>query len=188
LNIPIIMGNHDNYLLNPQLTETHHPWLRAAELWCLTQLSSDDLNFLRSFPAHLNYVLNAETSMLCFHGSPRSNEEFLYPTAPPDILDEVFAEQPAKVFVGGHTHVQMVRQHKDMTFLNPGSVGTPFEFPVRGSEPHAIRRAEYAILDITDGRLTFNLHQLSIDFEFLAQTTRASGLPDVDFWLSTWSV
>ena len=188
LQIPIIMGNHETYLLNPQMTENHHPWLRAAELWCLTQLTSDDLNFLRPFPDQLNYSIDQNTSMLCFHGSPRSNEEFLYPIEPPDVLDEVFAGQSARLFVGGHTHVQMVRQHKGVTFLNPGSVGMPFEFPRRGSEQHGLRRAEYAIVDMTASSLEISLHQLPIDFDHLAQIARASGLPDVELWLSTWSV
>jgi hypothetical protein len=41
---------------------------------------------------------------------------------------------------------------------------------------------------MTDGKLTVNLQRLPIDFEQLVETARASGLPDVDFWLSTWSV
>jgi predicted phosphodiesterase len=188
LQIPIIMGNHENYLLNPHLTESHHPWLRDSELWCLSQLTAEDLNYLRSFPAQLSYDIGQNGSVLCFHGSPRSNEEFLYPTASPELLDGVFAGYSAHLFVGGHTHVQTVRQHKGVTFLNPGSVGMPFEFPRRGSEQHGLRRAEYAIVDMTAAGLEISLRQLPIDFDYLAQITRASGLPDVELWLSTWSV
>ncbi|MEP7134594.1 MAG: metallophosphoesterase family protein [Chloroflexota bacterium] len=188
LQTPIIMGNHENYLLNPQLTETHSPWLRAAELWCLAQLTAEDMNYLSSFPAQLSFAVSPNKSLLCFHGSPRSNEEFLYPTTPSEVFEELFSGQPASLFIGGHTHVQMVRQHKSATLINPGSVGMPFEFPRPGSEQHGLRRAEYAIVDITDDRLTVNLHQLPIDFDYLAQVARASGLPDVELWLSTWSV
>jgi len=188
LQIPIIMGNHDNYVLNPHLTEKHHPWLRAAELWCVTQLTADDLNFLQSFQPQLSFKLDQNTAMLCFHGSPRSNEEFLFPDVAPEILDEIFDGQEAKIMVGGHTHVQMVRQHRGMTFLNPGSVGMPFEFPMRGPDQRGLRRAEYAIVDMTEGRLTINLHHLPIDFDHLAETARAGGLPDVESWLSTWGM
>ncbi len=188
LGIPIIMGNHDNYLLNLDLTENHHPWLRSAETWCRSQLREDDLDFLQSFQPQMSFALDQNTRMLCFHGSLRSNEEFLYPDTSSDTLDEIFGGQDAKILVGGHTHVQMVRQHKHVTLLNPGSVGMPFVFPKRGQEQRAIRRAEYAIVDMTDGKLAINLRQLPIDFEQLVKTARASGLPDVDFWISTWDM
>lgn len=188
LEIPIILGNHETYLLNPQLTEKHHPWLRAAELWCLTQLTVNDLDFLRSFPSQLSFTLNPDTTLLCYHGSPRSNEELIYPITPSETLNEILAGQAAQVLIGGHTHVQMMRQHKGMMLLNPGSVGMPCEFPMRGPNQHYLRWAEYAILDMNDGRLTTSLYRLPIDFAHLAQTARASSLPDVEFWLSNWSV
>ena len=186
MQIPIVMGNHDNYLLNPDLTKNHLPRLRATELWCLKQLSAADLDFLRSFQPQLSFTLEPDTTLLCYHGSPRSNEEFLYPDTPAETLDGIFGGQPAQVLVGGHTHVQMVTQHNDMTLINPGSVGTPFEHPASGTDRRIHRRAEYAVVDMTDGRLTVNLHRLPIDFDQLAETARASGLPDVEHWLSTW--
>lgn len=188
LQIPILMGNHETYLLNPRLTENHHPWLRAAEQWCLAQLSADELDFLRSFQSQLSFTLSPDTTLLCYHGSPRSNEEFLFPTTPSETLNEILAGQSAQVLVGGHTHVQMVRQHKGMMLLNPGSVGMPCEFPMRGPNQHYLRWAEYATLEMTEGKLTAGLHRLPIDFEHLAQTARASGLPDTESWLSTWAV
>jgi len=186
LQIPVIMGNHDNYLLNLQLTENQHPWMRSAEAWCRSKMSGDELNFLSSFQPQLRLPFNENTSLLCYHGSLRSNEEFLYPDVPSETLDEIFGGQGAKLLIGGHTHVQMVRQHKQMTLLNPGSVGMPFEFPKRGENQHALRRAEYAIADMTDCKLAIDLRQLPIDFDKMVQTARASGLPDVDFWVSTW--
>lgn len=188
LEVPTIKGNHDDYLLDLRLTENHHPWLRAMEKWAVEKLSEDQLDFLQSFPSQLSFPLDQKTTMLCFHGSLRSNEEFLYPTVTPDTLDEIFSGQDAKVLVGGHTHVQMIRQHGHMTLLNPGSVGMPFEFPIRGPEPRALLRAEYAIIDMTDGKLTFELYQLPIDFELFTATAIASGMPEVDLWLSTWDV
>ncbi|HSM71406.1 MAG TPA: metallophosphoesterase family protein, partial [Anaerolineales bacterium] len=186
LQIPSVMGNHDNYLLNPELTKNHIPRLRATELWCLEQLATDDLDFLRSFQPQLSFNLDPNTTLLCYHGSPRSYEEFLYPNTPAETLDEIFGGQTAKVLIGGHTHVQMVTQHYDMTLINPGSVGTPFEHPASGIDRRIHRRAEYAVVDMTDGGLTINLHRLPIDFDQLAATARANGLPDVENWLSTW--
>jgi putative phosphoesterase len=186
LQIPIITGNHESYLLDPRLTENQLPWLRAMERWCLEQLSTEDLDFLRSFQPQLHFKLDQNTTILAFHGSPRSNQEFLYPNTSPETLDEAFSGQSAQVLAGGHTHVQMVGQHKGMTLLNPGSVGMPFMFPISDPDRRALCKAEYAIVDMTDGRLTIKLYRLPIDFERLAETARNSGLPDAEYWLSTW--
>lgn len=186
LHIPNVMGNHDNYLLNPHLTKDHHPWLRELEFWCLSQLAKEDLDFLGTFQPHLQLKLDNQTDILCYHGSPRSNEEFLHPDTSTGTFDEVFKGKAAKFFIGGHTHVQMVSQHRGMTLLNPGSVGMPFEYPMRGESQHAFRRAEYMIVNWANGKLTFELRRLSIDFDQLAETARACGMPDVEFWLETW--
>ena len=188
LRIPVILGNHDTYLLNLQLAEKQHPWVRAAEQWCLAQLSEDDLGFLRSFKPTLSLAAGPDTLLLCFHGSPRSNEEWLYPTTPSEKLDEIFAEQSASIWVGGHTHTQLVRQHRGKLLVNPGSVGIPFEFPMRGPNQRTLPWAEYAVLEITDGGISASLRRVPIDFTYLAQIARASGLPDVEFWLSTWVI
>jgi len=188
LQIPVIQGNHEAYLLNPaSLADMQHPWLRAAEQWCLTQLTAEDLAFMRSFPTQLSLALDHHTTALCFHGSPRSNEEWLYPTALPESLDEIFAGVTAQVLVGGHTHVQMARHHHSQLIINPGSVGMPFEFPKRGPNQLLFRRAEYALVEMIGGKLTCHLCRLPIDFDYLTQTVRASGLPEVDFWLSMWT-
>jgi len=186
LQIPTIMGNHDNYLLNPKLTENQLPWLRELELWCTKLLSKDELDFLRYFQSQISVSLDKNTSMTCFHGSLRSNEEFLFPDTRSEILDEIFAGQSINFFVGGHTHVQMLRQYKELTLLNPGSVGMPFEYPMRGPDQHAFRRTEYAIVDMNNGKLTFDLRRIPIDFKQLAEAARVSGMPNWEFWLKAW--
>lgn len=188
LKIPIVMGNHDNYLLHPELTATHLPWLREVELWGLSLLSKDDLDFLRSFKPQIHFELDRSTNMTCIHGSLRSNEEFIFPDTSAAHIDEIFSGQKSSLFVGGHTHVQMLRQHKALTLLNPGSVGMPFEYPMRGAEQHAFRRTEYAIVDMTQGRLTFDMRRIPIDYGHLLKISRASGMPNVEFWLSAWDM
>ena len=188
LQIPILMGNHETYLLNLQMTENHHPWLRAAELWCAAELTQSELNFLRSFPPQLNLTLGQDTRVLCYHASPRSNEEWIFPNISTESLEEIITGETAQLMIGGHTHVQMLRQHKGLLIVNPGSVGMPFEYPMRGQNQHALRWAEYAILDLTKDKFTTHLQRLPVDFDELSKIARASTLPDIDFWLSQWWV
>jgi hypothetical protein len=48
---------------------------------------------------------------------------------------------------GGHTHIQMLRQHRGTWVVNPGSVGMPFRRYVAGARPEIMAHAEYAILE-----------------------------------------
>lgn len=187
LDIPIVQGNHDNYLLNPHLTKEHLAWLREIELWCHALLTKDDLDFLRTFKPRLKISLDKGLSIVCFHGSLRSNEEFLYPDTPASTLDEIFGGESAKLFIGGHSHVQMLRLHREITLLNPGSVGMPFEYPMRGSDQHAFHRAEYMIIDTNKGKTTFDLRRIPMDYKQLSKIALASGMPHVKFWLTAWN-
>jgi len=184
--IPTVMGNHDNYLLNPELTKSQHPWLRELELWCRKLLSEDDLDVLSAFQPQISFTLDENTTITCFHGSPQSNEKFLFPDTSAETMDEVFEGQSTNLFAGGHTHVQMLRQHKGLTLLNPGSVGMPFEYPTPGPDMRSYHRAEYAIVDMTDGRLAFDMRRIPIDFEQLAKAALSSGMPDGVRWLKAW--
>jgi putative phosphoesterase len=185
--IPTIMGNHETYLLNPKLTEKHHPWLRTAENWCLEQLTSEDMAFIRSLPPSLTFTIDPDTTVFCFHGSPRSNEEWIHSTATPAHLDDILEGHTANVMVGGHTHVPMARRHRDDMLLNPGSVGLPFEFPLSEPGKRALPWTEYAILDIGAGRIGITLRRLPVDIEALARITRERGLPENETWLSQWT-
>ena len=188
LKISCIMGNHDNYLLNPHLTEEHIPWLRTNELWCRTKLSESDLDFLSSFQPTLKLHLDPKTSILCYHGSPRSNEEFLYPTISSKDLSQIFSGYNEEILIGGHTHVQLTRQHKGQLLVNPGSVGMPFEFPIIGGNMHALRWAEYAMIESTKTGFSVQLYRLPYDFDFLERISHSSGMPDVELWLSSWAL
>lgn len=186
--IPVIQGNHDAYLLNLELAEPQAPWLRAVEAWTQAQLTAGELDFLRALPAQLSFALGADQRLLCFHGSPRSNEEWLFPTTSAELLDEAFRGCSDQVWAGGHTHVQMLRPHREAWLINPGSVGMPFEFPMRGGSPRSFPAAEYAVVEWADGRLTTQLCRRPIDFDAVARAAHASGLPEVEHWLSAWGV
>ena len=53
---------------------------------------------------------------------------------------------------GGHTHLQMVRQHRGTLLVNPGSLGLPFESYAQGGPPKILPHAEYAIVECVRAR------------------------------------
>jgi len=189
LGCPCIMGNHDIEALNPDLVHGDadvSPWELELIEWCVGQLSAADLDFLRSFQSWLEVPLGSKDALLCFHGSPKSNMDKILATTPVPELDEMLADHSATVMAGGHTHVQMLRQHRGVAIVNPGSVGFPLEqLPFVGL-PRYLPWAEYAILDWVDGVLGIELRRVPISLAEVKRAALASGMPRAVDWLDLW--
>lgn len=116
LNCPVVMGNCDAWLLDPQPYETKgdSQWIRILEieLWDAQQLSSADLDYVRMFQPTAQIPLGEGTTLLCFHGSPKSNTDIIVSTTSDEELERMLSGFHATVMAGGHTHVQMIRRYK----------------------------------------------------------------------------
>ena len=82
---------------------------------------------LASFPATVELPVEGLGDVLFCHGSPRSDEELVTLETPEARLADATAGVRADVVVTAHTHVGYVRHALGCTFLNPGSVGMPYE-------------------------------------------------------------
>jgi predicted phosphodiesterase len=169
-----VMGNHDEFLLDPALVRsyTQVPVIVDAIDWCRAQLSASELDFVRSFVPGVDLDLGGGATLALFHGSPRSHMEDLLATTPPDAVDEMLAGRRGTVMAGGHTHVQMLRQHRGTLLLNPGSVGMPFREYVGGRAPKLMAHAEYAIVSGHGGAIDVQLRRVPLERSALrAQAT-----------------
>ena len=178
-----IMGNHDAFLIDPGLihTYTEAPIIVEAVDWCRSQLSREDLDFVRTFKPRLEISLDERSTLLCYHGSPRSHMEDLLCTTPADEVDRLLGGHKATVLAGGHTHIQMLRQHRGMLIVNPGSVGAPFREFVSGAQPTLLHHAEYALVGADRGAVSVDVRRLPLDKEALRKSLAASDNP-----LSPW--
>ena len=89
LDCHFIAGNHDADLLDTKAAkqrQTHSQIILDAVMWCAEQLSVTQIEFLRSFRDTSQFQLDADTSLLCFHGSPQSNTDIILATTPADEL------------------------------------------------------------------------------------------------------
>lgn len=189
LQCPCVLGNHEAFLLDPTLaqSDTIAPVIRAAVDWCRDQLTADDLAFLRSFRPTIELAIDGITSLLCFHGSPRSYLDTLLATTPVDALDRLIAGYEAAVFLGGHTHIQMLRQHRGKLIVNPGSVGMPFKEVVTAGAPTLLLHAEYALIELRDGALSVDLRRVPVRRSDLAAAAAASDTPLRDILLTHYA-
>lgn len=178
-----IKGNHDDFLLEPALVETYTrvPPIVASIDWCRSQLDQDDLAFVRTFRAHWEIRLSAATNLLLFHGSPRSHMEDIVATTAPEDLDAMLAGHTATVMAGGHTHIQMLRQHKGSLLVNAGSVGQPFREYRAGQQPELLAHAEYAVVQEARGVVSVELRRVPLDRQALLEAATA-----VDHPLRAW--
>src|SRR6516162_3290292 len=91
--------------------------------WCAAQLTADDLAYLHTFEPTIRVPLDEGVTLLCYHGSPRSYDERITAETTDAALQEMLAGPPAQLYAGGHTHQQLLRRHRDVLVLNPGTVG-----------------------------------------------------------------
>ncbi|MDB5077551.1 MAG: protein phosphatase [Chloroflexi bacterium] len=183
---PVVMGNTDEDLLQP-IPDEPIPGdagrMRDIERWNVVQLGEAGLAYLRTFKRTLSLPLGDWASLMCFHGSSRSNTEVIDATTPDSALDLVLDGHSATVMAGGHTHVQMVRRHRHSYLINPGSVGLPIEVGDRIRHPGW---AEYAMVTCTSGGIAIELRRVPYDIGFLVRVALHSGIPHADWWVADW--
>jgi len=174
-----IMGNHDDFLLQPDLIRqyTEAPVIVESVDWCRDQLGPEELSFVRTFRPTLELSLDGPGRLLLFHGTPRSNMQDILCTTPPEELDRHLAGHSATVMAGGHTHVQMLRQHRGTLLVNPGSLGMPFYEYVGGGVPTVLSHAEYAIVEADHGSVGVRLLRVPLDRAALRRSVDVPGFP-----------
>lgn len=178
-DIPCLMGNHDPFTGPPTVPE-------AIYAWTLAQLSDSELAWLRALPRELTFDLG-EHRLLCVHGSPRSYDEQILASSSTAELDVMLAGARCDVLACGHTHVQLVRQHRAVTIVNSGSVGMPFESAFTGNgAPRIHAWAEYALIEFGHGPVAAELCRVDYDIEAYFSRVRARGMPDPEGWISAW--
>jgi len=191
LGCPVVMGNTDARMINPDVPPSvpgAEKWVGEVARWCMAQLKPTDHAFLRTFVPTFTLDLDNQQTLLCYHGSPRSYFETIFPTTPQAKVAEIFAGIKATVAAGGHTHHQMMRRLQDMTILNVGSVGRPYNYDTLvGDMPRILPWAEYTVLTVEQNMknaISVDLRRVPVDTGQIVQRARASGMPDVERWIA----
>ncbi len=189
LHCSVVMGNWDEWLLQAQDVEDlaeGMSWMRQIDHWCATQVSPVDLTYLRTFRSTLSVPLGQGATILCFHGSPRSTSELIVATTPEDDLDSMFAGHHATILAGGHVHTPLIRRHRNMLIVNPGSIS---ESPDHYSRPPHVcfnPWAEYALVDWIEGDLSITLRRVLLDVERVVQPAFDHRMVHAELWAELW--
>ena len=181
-----IMGNHDSVLLHLTAIRNYImlPGVEDTVRWCAQQLSPADLEYVRSFRPSLALSAGDGASLLCFHGSPQSNTDLILAETSAVELEKLLAGSTATVLAGGHSHIQMLRRHRSVLVVNPGSVGAPWEqIPFSGGLPRVLPWAEYALVEWIDGVLSVDLRRVPFEVQAAKDAVLSSDMPA---WYKDW--
>ena len=183
LNCPVVMGNADAWLITGQDTSAgEEPSRQQQEVraWSLAQLSPSDVAFVQHFRSTLEIPLEAEKTLLCFHGSPRSFDEIILPQMPDEVVRQFLGGSEATLLCGGHTHTQQMRRLGNSWYVNPGSVSLAYNWELSDLAHGRMRIdpwADYAIVTSEGACLGITFRHVPFDVNELARIVRASGRP-----------
>ncbi len=182
----IIRGNHDKACSGLTDAEDFNALARLATLWTRSELTPENLAFLRSLPTGPLSV----DSFLLVHGSPEDEDEYIF--GPGQALPTL-RNLDHKTICFGHTHFQggfmlspkgryqsircsskedglvavLPLEEEARYLINPGSVGQPRD---------GDWRAAFAILDDAEQQVEY--YRTPYDLAATQAKMQRAGLPD----------
>jgi putative phosphoesterase len=124
--VRFIRGNAERELVEPSPLRPGGPPPGAIEE-IRKKLTEEQIAFAFAAPQQDVVEVDGLGRILFCHATPRSDEEIVTPLTPEARLREVLNGVAADIVVAGHTHIQDEREIDGIRFVNPGSVGMPYE-------------------------------------------------------------
>jgi predicted phosphodiesterase len=188
LGWPVVLGNADAFLLDAdagaeEATESQ----LEARAWSVERLGAERLETIRGFAPTVEADLGGGHTLLAFHGSPGSYDDFLFPATPEGVFRALLGDARASVLAGGHIHLQFLRRVGDAIFVNPGSVGLSYDHEQAGEEFRADPWAAYAVIEAGgSGGLEVAFRRVPLDRNPLVAAVLDSGIPHADEVAARW--
>jgi predicted phosphodiesterase len=181
----VIQGNTDRYVTTwarpnaeRPTAETWVPYVRqmmardANFAWTSRQLSGQDAEYLLKLGTDLSVEAKGYGWVVGFHAGPGDDEMVLLPYTPDHIILDVLMDREGRLAFGGHTHKPMDRDLGTWRFVNPGSVGLPFD---------GDQRAAYALVTFEDGQAQVDIRRVAYDVEGTIAALEACDNPGKGF-------
>lgn len=134
-------------------------------------ITPENKEYLKQLPAQKEITI-VGTKILLVHGSPRRNNEDIFPNLPIETVEEMISGVDANLILCGHTHMPAGYQTATkQTVVNVGSVGRPMTEDLKLC---------YAIINFNNDTFTVEHRLLDYDREKSAQIVRNRGFKDAD--------
>lgn len=165
----VIKGNREQYFLDHQAGHLNH-WTHARQMsalmWTFDKLGRSNRAYIQSLPDQKRIEIGG-ISIRITHGSPDSLSELLYPDRKRERFEEVMNALEEDLLICGHSHNQWFLEQEGKWALNPGSAGIHFN---KGEG------AQYALLSISEGKLSARLISVPYSLDELEKRFHDSGL------------
>jgi putative phosphoesterase len=127
LGVPVrhVRGNADRALV--ELADDPDRERTPREAWLVDAHGRSGRDALERFETTVTVDVAGLGTVLCSHGSPRSDEECVTVATPEARLREALDGDEAELVATAHTHMQYDRRVLGLRLFNPGSVGLPYE-------------------------------------------------------------
>ena len=137
----IITGNHEEYVLAQHHKIQQGPLpvpyraLFAPSVWSATNLSVEELEWLRQIPRQASLDGPDGSDVQIVHGSPRNQIEGLRQDLDETRLHDIFEGhvKPKRLWISGHIHRPTLHRWNNMTITSNGAVGMSLDNDVRAS-------------------------------------------------------
>lgn len=170
----VIFGNHDIKAVSAkkvaQLAAQHKEAYKVFIFtWTHRALLPETVAYIKSLPGQRHFTL-AGRSIVLLHGSPEGVDDGLSVYTPDGRLASLAAKAKADIILVGHTHEAFSRNAGASVFINPGSVGRPFDGDARAS---------FAVLDIDAQGVRVKQHRAAYDHAGVVDEMKRQDFPDI---------
>jgi predicted phosphodiesterase len=121
-----IRGNGER-ALGPDAADAVMGEAEDALRFTAARLSEEDQRLLAQLPQTLTLDVDGLGETLFCHASPRNDLDIVTPGTPESRFGTLLESVSERVVVAGHTHMQDDRVVDGVRWINPGSVGMPYE-------------------------------------------------------------
>jgi predicted phosphodiesterase len=136
--------------------------------------------FIGAFQPTIELPLEDGRTLLCYHGSKKSFNDWIVPATPEAEVRAFLEPQDHTIYTGGHTHMQFVRHFRRTFHFNPGSVGLAYRHDQPDDDFRYDPWAEYAILTSSKTRLSLEFRRVPYDVQHLIDIYHSSGRPNAE--------
>lgn len=161
LDAPTVRGNVDRCVLEAKVDEAG-----GVPEWTAAQLSGQQRAYLSSLPA-TERLEREGFGILLVHGSPLSDEDYLFPSITEPALARKLDGRDPDVLVCGHTHLPFHRRIGGVRVVNAGTAGLPYD-----GDP----RPSYVTMELGD-TVSVDIHRVDYAVKRVVAAVREQGNP-----------